>query len=127
MEIKSASLELQDKIHFLEIQQAYEEQDLREQFNYTYEHLKPVNLLKDSLMKFISAPPLVNTVIGTAMGLASGYLSRIFVVGASGNIIRKFLGLLLQRGVTNAVEQHPDKLKLIGQYIYQYFLSKKGK
>ena len=125
MDTRSASVVLRETIQNLEIQQAFEEQSLKEQFHLTYERLRPVNLLRSSLEKFILAPPLADNLMGTAMGLVSGYLSRKIVVGTSGNIIRKFFGLLLQLGVTNTVEQHPDAIKSIGRIIYNYFLNKK--
>ena len=125
MEIRSASVVLRDSIQNLEIRQAYEEQILREQFILTYEQLKPVNLLKSSFKNFISAPPMADNMIGTAMGLLTGYLSRKIVVGTSANVIRKLFGLLLQLGVTNTIEQHPDAIKSTGRIIFNYFLNKK--
>jgi hypothetical protein len=59
------------------------------------------------------------------LGLATGYLSRKIVVGASGNIFRKLLGSILQFGVTNIVAQHPDVIKSIGQFIFQHIFRKK--
>jgi hypothetical protein len=109
----------------LEVQLAYEEQLLKEQFNLTYEHFKPVNLLKSTIQEIAASPYLVDNIIATAVSLATGYLSKKIVIGTSGNIFRKFLGLLMQLGVTNTVAQHPDTIKSIGQYIYQHFIRNK--
>ena len=68
---------------------------------------------------------MIDNIIGAAVGLATGYLSKKIVVGTSGNIIRRFFGLLMQLGVTNTVAQHPDSIKSIGQFIYQHFLRNK--
>ena len=125
MENRSVSIELKNSIQRLEVQLAYEEQLLKEQFNLTYEHFKPVNLLKSSIQEIAASPYLVDNIIATAVSLATGYLSKKIVIGTSGNIFRKFLGLLMQLGVTNTVAQHPDTIKSIGQYIYQHFIRNK--
>jgi hypothetical protein len=65
--------------------------------------------------------------VGTAMGIASGFLTNTIFVGASGNLVRKLLGSVLQFGVTNVVAQHPDTIKSYGQMILQFFLRKRNK
>ena len=125
MENRSALAELRIEIELLEVQQALEREVLVEQLYQTYESLKPVNLLKNSLSQVISSPFLIDNILGTAVGLASGYLSKKIVVGASGNIFRKLLGFIIQLGVTGSVSQQPDSIKSIGHYIYQHLLHKK--
>jgi hypothetical protein len=125
MQNLSSSALLKDTIQLLETEQAFEKQMLKEQFHSTYERLKPANLLRSTLQDFTSAPYLIDHILSTAVGLATGYLSKKIVVGTSGNIIRKFLGVLMQVGVTNTVAQHPDTVKSIGQFIFQHFLRKK--
>jgi hypothetical protein len=125
MQHLSSSAVLKDTIQLLEAEQSFEKQMLKEQFYSTYERLKPVNLLRSTLQDFTSAPYLIDHILSTAVGLATGYLSKKIVIGTSGNIIRKFLGVLMQVGVTNTIAQHPDKVKSIGQFIYQHFISKK--
>ena len=116
---------LKNAILLLEDDQAVKGQLLKEQFYLTYESLKPVNLLKRTLHDISSSPDLLDNILGTSMGLASGFLSKKIFVGASGNMIRKLLGSVLQFGVTNVVAQHPDAIKSFGQVILQYFLRKK--
>lgn len=125
MQNRSSTTVLKDTIQLLETEQKIEGRLLKEQFYLTYESLKPVNLLRSSIMDVASSPYLIDNIIGTAVGLATGYLSRKIVIGTSGNIIRKLFGFLLQLGVTNTVAQHPGSIKSIGQYIYQHFLRKK--
>jgi len=125
MEYISSSAVLKDTIQLLEVEQEIEGRLLKEQFKKTYESLKPVNLLKSTFMEVASSPYLLDNIIGAGVGLATGYLSKKIVIGTSGNIIRRFFGLLMQLGVTNTVAQHPDTIKSIGQFIYQHFLRKK--
>jgi len=124
METSSSSLLLKNEIQLLEVEKAFQEQLLKEQFYATYENLKPVNLLRSTLSDVASSSFLIDHILSTAVGLATGYLSKKVVVGASGNIFRKLLGFMMQVGVTNTVAQHPDSIRSIGQYIYHHFLNK---
>jgi hypothetical protein len=116
---------LQETIQILEVEREIEGRILKEQFHQTYEHFKPANLLRNTLLQVTSTPYLIDNIIGSAVGLATGYLSKKIVVGASGNIIRKFLGIMVQLGVTSSVAQNPDTIRSFGQFIYQRFLRKK--
>ncbi len=117
--------DLQEIIQLLEVQQAMEGQLLKEQFYKTYEALKPINLLSSTISDVVSSPYLINNLLGTALGLVSGYVSKKIVVGASGNLFRKLIGVIAQLGVTNSVTQHPGTIKSIGQFLYQHLLPKK--
>ena len=117
--------ELKNAIQLLEVEQAAKWLVLKEQFHLTYESLKPVNLFKSTLNEVASSPYLIDNIIGNAVGLATGYLSRKIVVGASGNKFRKLIGFILQFGVANFVAHRPDAIKSIGHFIIQHVFRKK--
>jgi hypothetical protein len=117
---------LKNAILLLEADQVMQGQLLKEQFTATYESFKPVNLIKSSLKDLASSPFLIDNILATAIGLATGFLSKKIFVGSSGNLFRKLLGSFLQAGVTNTVSQHPDTIKSFGQLIFQYFFRKRG-
>lgn len=125
MENINTSADLKNAIKILELEQAASGQLLREQFYITYESLKPVNLLKSTLSDVASSPFLIDNIINTALGLATGYLSKKIVVGTSANLFRKLLGSFLQLGVTNTVSQHPENIKSLGKFIVQQLFRKK--
>jgi hypothetical protein len=126
MENITSVIELKNAIQRLKVEQAIDEQLLKEQFYITFESLKPINLLRSTIYDITTSPHLTDSILGTATGLLTGYLSRkIVTIGASGNLIRKLLGTVLQLGVTNVVSQNPDAIKSIGQYIYQHILRRK--
>jgi hypothetical protein len=116
---------LKNAIQLLEVEQAINGQLLKEQFYRTYESFKPINLLKSTLNDVASSPFLIDNILGTAMGLVTGYLSKKIFIGASGNIFRKLFGSILQFGVANLVAQHPDAIKSFGQFIFQHIFRKK--
>ncbi|NEW83182.1 MAG: hypothetical protein GZ094_12555 [Mariniphaga sp.] len=126
MENITSAIELKNAIQRLKVEQAIDEQLLRDQFYITFESLKPINLLRSTVYDITTSPHLADNILGTATGLLTGYLSRkIVLIGASGNIIRKLLASVMQLGVTTVVSQNPDTIKSIGQYIFQHILRKK--
>jgi hypothetical protein len=127
MQIITSSDRLRNAIQLLEAEQAFKGQLLKEQLYITYESLMPVNILSNTLTDLASTPNLLDNILGTATGLATGYLSKKVFIGASVNLFRKIIGSLLQVGVTNAFAQHPEGIKSFGNLIIQYFLRKKEK
>ena len=125
MENITSVADIKSAIQLLEEEQSARGQQLKEQFYLTFESLKPVNLLKSTIKDISSSPYLIDNILGTAMGLASGYLSRKVVVGASGNLLRKLFGVILQLGVTNLVARHPNEVKSLSHLIFQRILRKK--
>jgi hypothetical protein len=117
--------ELKNAIKLLEVEQALKRQLLKEQLNISYESLKPVNILRKTLKEITLSHDLTDNILGTASGLASGYLSKKIFIGASGNLFRKLIGSILQFGVTTVVSQHPDVIKSMGKSIIQYFFRKR--
>jgi hypothetical protein len=85
-----------------------------------------VTLIKNALHDISTSPKLIDNILSTTMGIASGFLTNRVFVGASGSLIRKLLGSVLQFGVTNVVAQHPDTIKSLGEVIMQFILRKKG-
>jgi hypothetical protein len=98
---------------------------LKEQFYLFYENFKPVNLLTGTLKDIVKSPYLIDNILGTAMGLATGYLSKKIFIGASGNKIKKIIGSILQFGITNVITQNSDSINTFGRSLFQHFLRKK--
>jgi hypothetical protein len=116
---------LKNAIQLLEVEQADKGHLLKEQFFLTYESFRPVNLLKGTLKDIASSPYLIDNILSTGIGLASGFLSKKVFIGASGNKLRKLIGYVLQFGVTNFVAQRPDSIKSIGRLFFNLFTPKK--
>ena len=125
MENITSSTELKIAIQILETEQEIKVQLLKEQIILVHNSIKPINLLKSTVNDFVTSPYLIDNILGGAVGLATGYLSKKMVIGASGNLFRKLLGVVMQFGVTNVVAQHPEGVRSIGQYIFKHILPKK--
>ena len=116
---------LRNAIQLLEVEHGIKGNLLKDQFYLTVESLKPVTLIKNALHDISTSPKLVDNILSTAMGIASGFLTNRVFVGASGSLIRKLLGSVLQFGVTNVVAQNPETIKSLGEVIMQFIFRKK--
>jgi hypothetical protein len=127
MRSDNSILDLKNAILLLEAEQEIKGKVLQEQLTLVYESFKPVNLITGTLNDIAKSPFLIDNMIGTGIGLASGFLTKRVFVGSSGSLIRKLLGSILQFGVTNVVAQHSDNIKSIGQLLFQKLIHKKEK
>jgi len=125
MQNTSTSEELKYAILLLEEAKILKELQLKHQFHLTYESLKPINILKRTCNEVSSSITIPDSILGTVMGVASGYLSKMITVGSSKNMFRKIIGSFLQFGVTTVVSNHPETIKNIGEYLYKYIFQKK--
>jgi hypothetical protein len=121
----TSTIALKNAIQLLEADQAVKGQLLKEQFYMTYESLRPVNLIKNTLHDISTSPYLIDNILSTGIGIASGFLTNKIFVGRSGNIVRNLLGTILQFGVTNVVAQHPAAVKSLGEIIMHFLIRKK--
>jgi len=109
--------DIRNAIVLLETEQEVKGQQLRQQFQLTYEALKPVNLLKSAVQEIASTPLLSANILGTTTGVALGYLARKIIVGATGGFFRSIFGSVLQFGVTNLIARHPAEIKTFSQFV----------
>jgi len=126
MDSITSTIGLKNAIQSLEAEQTAASKQLKEQLAITYKSFKSVNFLVGLFNKLSKSPNLTRNILGTTMGLATGYLSKKLVVGASVNIFRKILGSALQLGVTSIVARYPDAPKTFGRFVLQYFLHRKS-
>ena len=117
--------ELKESIRKLELEQAIKGELLKEQFYITYDSFSLISFLRNSFKKTASSPDLINDVLGTALGLATGFISKKIFIGSSGNVFRKIFGSALQLGVISFVSQHSREVKLLGHFLIQQFFSKR--
>jgi hypothetical protein len=117
--------ELRKAIQLLEEEELIKRQLLKDHLKITFESLRPINLLKNTLKDISASPELIDNIIGNVAGLASGFLSNKLIVGSSGNVFRKIIGAIVQLGVSGFVARHSDAIKSFGQSILHYLLRKK--
>jgi hypothetical protein len=116
---------LKKAIALLEAEQTVKLQRLKEQFYPLCENLRPVNLLKSTLNDINSSSILIDNILGTFLGLATGYLSKRLLVGASVNRVRRLFGAILQLGVTNVVARHGNAIQSYSRYLLKQIFRRK--
>ena len=117
--------ELRESILLLEIQQESDGTLLKEQFKITYEQLKPINFIKNTLKELITEPNIKGDLLNASLGLAAGYLSKKAAIGSTINPFKQILGTLIQMGVTKIVSNNADGIKSAASSIINSLFSKK--
>lgn len=121
----TTSVELREAILILEAKQESEGIMLKEQFKETYDSIKPINLIKNTLKELTSAPDLKGDLLNASLSLAAGYLSKKVAVGSTNNPFKQILGTLLQMGVTHIVSKNADGIKSTASTIISSLFGKK--
>ncbi len=117
--------ELKEAIRLLEIEQKVQGDLLKEQFKITYESLKPVNLIGNTIKELTKLPNLKGDLLTTVLSLGAGYLSKKAAVGNTANPLKQLLGTLLQMGVTGLVSKNSDSIRSIASELFSRLLSPK--
>jgi hypothetical protein len=116
---------LKNAIQLLEVEHAANGRLLKEQFYSIYESFKPINLLRNTLHDISSSPNLIDNILGTGLGLATGLISNLVFKGIAGTGFRKLISPVLQSGVTNFVAQHSGSLRSVGEIMLLRIFRKK--
>lgn len=118
----SATELLKEKIAALEIKQAEEGKAFKDELIESYESLKPVNLLKNSVKELTSSTELKKTIFDTLVVLLNGFITKALVTSSKGSSWSKLLTTLVQLGVTNLIASHRDDIfTLAAEWIAKLF------
>lgn len=103
---------LTEAIAFLENQRQSELYLLKEHFEFTKDQLNPIKIIKDGFSDAIHSPDLKSKLLKGAVGLASGFFAKKFVIGGGGGIVSTLAGTALQTGVTGLIMKNvPENLE----------------
>ena len=100
---------LQEAILLLKLQQSGQLDQLKEQYRYTYESLKPINIIKRTFNQLTSTAEFKGNVVSNLIGIGTGYLTKKVLVGSTNNIFKKVFGTVLQLAITNIVTKKTEK------------------
>lgn len=117
---------LKSAIQILEVEQNARERLLKEQVQLTYESLKPVNIIRNTLREVFTPAYVNENLAGTALGLVSGLLLKKYFVGSSGSYIKKIVGKVIQYGITKLTAGKTEGITTAGFSILSRFLQKRG-
>jgi len=116
LKIAIQELELEQKNNFLA---------LKEELGRAQESLKLTNIIKNTFKKIVDVPDLKADIINTAVGLASGVMTKKLVMGKNHNPISKLLGIVMEMFVANKVTQNADLIRSAGGMILNKLFKKK--
>ena len=116
---------LRNAIQLLEIEQNSKGDLLKKQVMLTYESLRPVNLIKNTLKDLFSSSFQDENISGIAAGLTGGYILKKLFIGRSGNPLKKILGSIIQFGITNIIAQNSQLIRSIADGVFRLFSEKK--
>ena len=102
---------LHEMISQLEEKQEEQGKELKEQLLISYESLKPLNLLKSSIIDLSSSSELKNSVVDNILSIMSGYLTQKLIIRTSGNPFKRITASLIQLGVTKLIAKNMDFLR----------------
>lgn len=122
--IRSSS-DLKMAIRQLELKQANELIQLKDEFRDTVEGLKPMNLIKGAFKKVTSSPDIKTDVLNAVIGLTTGFVTKKLMIGRSTNPIKKILGIVLEMTIANKVAKNADVIKSTGNILINKFFTKK--
>jgi hypothetical protein len=95
---------------------------LKIHFHETYESLKPLNLIKNTIKQVIKSPDLKENLANTVMGLASGFVAKKLIIGKTNNPLSNILGSIIELTVTNKVVGNAEEIKAIGSILLKKLL-----
>lgn len=98
---------LQNKIALLKNQQTEDLQSLKEQFHLTYNSLKPLNVLKNTLSEVTSSSEMKKDLLMGALNLTTGYLSHK-IADMNSNPIKNILGKALKFVIKKVIGKKQD-------------------
>ena len=100
---------LKETILLMKMKQADELIQLKEQYFYTIESLKPLNLIKKTFGLVATSPEIKGNILSNFLGMTTGYLTKKVLLGGTHNPIKRILGTILQFAVTNIVTKQSEK------------------
>lgn len=125
MEKQNAVAKLKESIRILEIRQAEEGQQFNAQLRITYESIKPINLIKNSIKDLADSFEMKNGLFETIFTIVSGYFAQRMIVSSKSNIFKKLLGVLMQFGVNNIVLKNIETIRIFITDLIDKFISPK--
>ena len=111
MKVETASQILSREISLLERKKSQEFKNLKEQLHNTYESMKPINLLKNTLEDITQSPEIKHDFTKAAIAMFTGYLVKKLVFKSSVNPLKILAGAAFQTFVTNIAAKNSDKIK----------------
>jgi hypothetical protein len=104
-------IELEHQIAFFESKQRADALALKEQFNITFEQLRPINLIKNTFKDLTARSDFKEGFFNSTIGIGLGFLTKKLLVGSSHNPLKNILATVLQVGITTVAAKNGEGIK----------------
>ncbi len=109
---------LNEAILLLKQKQSTQWVELTDQFKITYESLRPLNLIKNTMQEVTTSPEIKGNVLSSVVAIAGGYLSKKVLFKHSANPLKRLAGTLFQAAVTNVISNNSGSIKTAAANIF---------
>lgn len=110
MKKSNQKIEIEAKIAYLKRKKHDDFVALKDQYDFTVNSLKPLNLIKNVAFDFISSPGLKSNLINGAIGIGTNYLSKNLMNENSSNPVKRVLGKVLKFAIKNFIGKKSMKI-----------------
>jgi hypothetical protein len=122
----TSAQELHEAIEALEQKKADQMIVLEHHFADFYESLRPANLIKNTFQNVFSSNDSRRNILGSVIGLGTGFLSKKLLVGKSVSVFKKILGAAVEFGVAGLIAKNAGRIKEKGSEIINKVFKKKN-
>ena len=118
---------LKQLIKVKETECAIEGKLLKDHFRLTFESLRPINIIKDTLKDAISSPELKENLVNKTIGFVTGLIAKKVLIGKTHNPLTKILANLFETVVANKVSKNADGIRSIGNILLNKLINPQNK
>ncbi len=122
--------DLQEAIRDLESRQLAEKDSMQQHFHDSYENIKPVNIIKNTVDDINHSAEIKNAILKAAIGLAIGYITKKLIDryaggGKTSSSARSRIGTIAQFLMSAWVAKNGTAMKNIIMHFFKQILHKK--
>ena len=117
MKQQSKATELENAIAMLQDQRNQQLIALKEQFQDSYESLKPINLFKSTVRELTHDKDFTGNLASNLIGITTGFFTRKLLVGNKRSPLKDNIGALLQYIVSNQVTKHGSTIAAVALHL----------
>jgi len=121
MPVNTPYSDLKEAILNLEKEQAIKSQLLRDQVKATYESLKPMNLIKNTLSSLAESVEVKNSLFEILVAMTTGFVARKAISGNKPRSPLSQAGVFLLASLNSYISRNPEVIKSIGHCIIDLF------
>lgn len=106
------------------LQHASEGQQLKVHYHRTYESLRPVNIIRDTIKNVFVSPELKTGIVNYLMGIASGFIVKKVITGRSSSTLASLAGMVMELVVSRKVSSNGAEIRVLAALILRKIMDR---